>query len=152
MEQALDRSKLEQKDRAELATIVEAMGGKATSRAKKADLVEQILTLAGVPAEGAAPNGDRPADTGPSLPEPEVVVPADTAGEDGPAAWELDAPAEDEQPPAPSGDRAPGQNGQGQQGGQGDDDGEPGNRRRRRRGHDRNRGSRRPARPGRRSG
>ena len=35
--QALDRSKLEQKDRAELATIVEAMGGKATSRAKKAD-------------------------------------------------------------------------------------------------------------------
>src|SRR5690606_25586603 len=38
MEQALDRSKLEQKDRAELAAIVEAMGGKAPSRAKKADL------------------------------------------------------------------------------------------------------------------
>src|SRR5688500_14894758 len=32
---ALSRSKLEQKDRAELAAIVEAMGGRAGSRAKK---------------------------------------------------------------------------------------------------------------------
>jgi transcription termination factor Rho len=44
---ALSRSKLEQKDRAELAAIVEAMGGKAGSRAKKADLVDQVLELAG---------------------------------------------------------------------------------------------------------
>ena len=140
MEQALDRSKLEQKDRAELATIVEAMGGKATSRAKKADLVEQILTLAGVPADAAPTNGGRPADTGPSLPEPEVVVPSDTAGEDAPAEWEADAP--EEPAPVPERPATGAQNGQvGQQGGQapGDDDGEPGNRRRRRRGRDRNR-------------
>ncbi len=44
---ALSRSKLEQKDRSELAAIVEAMGGKAGSRAKKADLVELVLELAG---------------------------------------------------------------------------------------------------------
>ena len=44
---ALSRSKLEQKDRSELAAIVEAMGGKAGSRAKKADLVELVLQLAG---------------------------------------------------------------------------------------------------------
>ncbi len=63
---ALERSKLEQKDRAELATIVEALGGKAGSRAKKADLVDQILTLAGVgPAAAAtrAPAADAPAGT-----------------------------------------------------------------------------------------
>ncbi|MGH9117039.1 MAG: transcription termination factor Rho [Acidimicrobiales bacterium] len=45
---ALERSKLEQKDRAELSAIVTAMGGKAGSRAKKADLVDQVLRLAGV--------------------------------------------------------------------------------------------------------
>ena len=44
---ALSRSKLEQKDRSELAAIVEAMGGKPASRAKKADLVDQVLQLAG---------------------------------------------------------------------------------------------------------
>ena len=49
---ALSRSKLEQKDRAELAAIVEAMGGKAGSRAKKADLVEQVLQLAGAGSAG----------------------------------------------------------------------------------------------------
>ncbi|MGQ0617339.1 MAG: transcription termination factor Rho [Acidimicrobiia bacterium] len=54
---ALSRSKLEQKDRSELAAIVEAMGGKATSRAKKADLVDLVLRLAGAdlgPAPTAA--------------------------------------------------------------------------------------------------
>jgi transcription termination factor Rho len=57
---ALERSKLEQKDRAELSAIVDAMGGKAGSRARKADLVDQILRLAGVlPADdaGSPPNG-----------------------------------------------------------------------------------------------
>ena len=44
---ALSRSKLEQKDRSELAAIVEAMGGKAGSRAKKAELVDLVLQLAG---------------------------------------------------------------------------------------------------------
>ena len=60
--QPLERTKLEQKDRAELAAIVEAMGGKAGSRAKKADLVDQILQLAGV--EGTNGKTDAPAPKG----------------------------------------------------------------------------------------
>ena len=47
---ALSRSKLEQKDRGELAAIVEAMGGKPGSRAKKAELVDLVLELAAAPA------------------------------------------------------------------------------------------------------
>ena len=141
MEQALDRSKLEQKDRAELAAIVEAMGGKATSRAKKADLVDQILQLAGVPAAngvGAEPvappaNGAEPTDTGPSLPEPEVRLPAgyEAPDQEPLADWELEV--------GPEETSGQGRQQQGQHQQQRDDDGEPGNRRRRRRGRDRNR-------------
>ena len=127
--QALDRSKLEQKDRAELAAIVDAMGGKATSRAKKADLVDQILQLAGGggngngageppaaadarppigKAEGRSSAGKAKADTGPSLPEPEVRVP-EGAGtdEEAPAEWELEFGAVEDLPaetPATTGD------------------------------------------------
>ncbi len=42
---------LQKKDKSELQTIVEALGGKATSRAKKADLIDQILVLSGAVAE-----------------------------------------------------------------------------------------------------
>jgi hypothetical protein len=141
---ALERSKLEQKDRAELAAIVDAMGGKAGSRAKKADLVDQSLTLAGVsgPAEpangtprrgggngsgngsgsGGETTGDaavdaagdatgdapaaaeptRPADTGPSLPEPEVIIPAGVvaADDEAPAEWETAYGGDDAEPAA----------------------------------------------------
>src|SRR5262249_46667886 len=66
---ALSRSKLEQKDRSELAAIVEAMGGKAASRAKKADLVDLVLTLA-----GASNGGEKPpkASAAKSEPKPEA--------------------------------------------------------------------------------
>jgi len=151
--QALDRAKLEQKDRGELAAIVEAMGGKATSRTKKADLVDKILELAGVGAEPEVADGlsHEPAgDAGPSLPEPEVRLPEGATGSDVEplAEWEL---AIDDG--AASGDSSSGegrgaqatdgarqaQGGQGAQGGQQGDDGEAGGRRRRRRGRDRNR-------------
>ncbi|MDZ7679018.1 MAG: transcription termination factor Rho [Acidimicrobiales bacterium] len=49
--QALERSTLQKKDRAELVTIATAMGGKPGSRAKKADIIDLILELAGVPTE-----------------------------------------------------------------------------------------------------
>jgi transcription termination factor Rho len=52
--QQLERSALERKDRDELHTIAVALGGKPGSRAKKADIVDLILELAGVPAD----NGD----------------------------------------------------------------------------------------------
>jgi transcription termination factor Rho len=51
--QALERSTLESKDRESLQQIATAMGGKPTSRAKKADIVDMILDLAGV-TSGAA--------------------------------------------------------------------------------------------------
>ena len=163
---ALSRSKLEQKDRAELATIVEAMGGKAGSRAKKADLVDQVLELAGSGNGNSQPTSESS--------EPEVQAQARPQAheraeappvpeEEPPADWELavateapeeasaDAPGStegaerQEREPRPQGQQGrQGQRNQGQgQGpdGQGPrDDGEGGNRRRRRRGRDRERG------------
>ena len=54
---SIDVDGLERKDRAELATIAEALGGKPTSRTKKADIIGMILDLAGVTSAGpdAAP-------------------------------------------------------------------------------------------------
>jgi transcription termination factor Rho len=46
--QALERSALESKDRESLQQIATAMGGKPGSRAKKADIIDMILELAGV--------------------------------------------------------------------------------------------------------
>ncbi|MDQ2677949.1 MAG: hypothetical protein M3Y51_04335, partial [Actinomycetota bacterium] len=55
----IDLEGLERKDRAELATIAAALGGKPGSRAKKADIVQMILELAGVtPAEPPADAAD----------------------------------------------------------------------------------------------
>jgi len=55
--QELERSALERKDRDELHTIATALGGKPGSRAKKADIVDLILDLAGV----VSPASDGPA-------------------------------------------------------------------------------------------
>jgi transcription termination factor Rho len=79
---ALERSALERKDRDELMTIAQALGGKPGSRAKKADIVDLILELTGV--SGAA--ADQPSPT-----EPAEVEEADA--EDRPAA-EAEAPDE----------------------------------------------------------
>src|SRR3954462_1664607 len=93
---ALSRSKLEQKDRAELAAIVEAMGGKAGSRAKKADLADQVRQLAGA---GGNPgrNGSQGESTAP------FVAPAPVASQSAyepPAEWEF-AAAQDPAPATP---------------------------------------------------
>jgi transcription termination factor Rho len=59
---SIDLDGLERKDRAELATIAQALGGKPGSRAKKADIISMILELAGVtpdaPAPAATEDGD----------------------------------------------------------------------------------------------
>src|SRR3954447_2187529 len=154
---ALSRSKLEQKDRAELAAIVEAMGGKAGSRAKKADLVDQVLQLAGAGNPGR--NGSQGESKAPSVAPAPV---ASQSADEPPAEWEFaaaqdPAPAppepataaeeprgEEREQPEPehaepqqqSGDRP--ESGPRDGGVQGNrDDGEQGNRRRRRRGRDR---------------
>ena len=56
---SIDLDGLERKDRAELATIAQALGGKPPSRAKKADIITLILELAGVTgsASGDSPTG-----------------------------------------------------------------------------------------------
>ncbi len=61
----VERADLQKKDKSELQTIVEALGGKATSRAKKADLIDQVLELSGVvsntPAAEAEPAAEEAA-------------------------------------------------------------------------------------------
>ncbi|MEM8923024.1 MAG: transcription termination factor Rho [Actinomycetota bacterium] len=50
----VERGGLEKKDKGELQAIVSALGGRASSRSKKADLIDQILQLSGaaLPADG----------------------------------------------------------------------------------------------------
>ena len=51
----LSRSKLQRKDRAQLQIIARAMGGRPEPKARKADIVDMILELAGVDGDGQAP-------------------------------------------------------------------------------------------------
>jgi transcription termination factor Rho len=124
----LERSALERKDRDELLTIAQALGGKPPSRAKKADIVSMILDLTGVssgdaPAAAAADESAAPAKRAPrarkpeSAPEPERDAP-DADADEPPAEWELDAADDaggDDPNAQPAGD---GQRRQGRQGGQ----------------------------------
>src|SRR5688500_2366858 len=56
-EPVLERSVLERKERDELLTIARALGAKPPARAKKADIVDLILTTAGImPLADAAPD------------------------------------------------------------------------------------------------
>ncbi len=48
----LSRSKLQRKDRAQLQIIARAMGGRPDAKARKADIVDIILELAGIGADG----------------------------------------------------------------------------------------------------
>src|SRR3954469_4370920 len=92
---ALSRSKLEQKDRAELAAIVEAMGGKAGSRAKKADLGDEVLRRAGAGNPGR--NGSQGESKAASV-APSPV--ASQSADEPPAEWEF-AAAKDPAPATP---------------------------------------------------
>jgi transcription termination factor Rho len=52
----LERSALERKDREELTTIAQALGGQPRPRARKAEIVQLILELTGVEPSGAKPD------------------------------------------------------------------------------------------------
>ncbi|MGH9085088.1 MAG: transcription termination factor Rho [Acidimicrobiales bacterium] len=157
---ALERSALERKDRDELMTIAQALGGKPGSRAKKADIVSLILELAGVGGDDADAPGAPEAAEPPTKPargaktkeaapdEQPAGSSAERAPDEPPAEWELDAAAEASEDDGKGGDtgtrgqpaQGQGQNQQGQGAqGQSDDDGEGANRRRRRRGRNRDR-------------
>jgi transcription termination factor Rho len=85
--QALERSTLQKKDRAELMTIASAMGAKPGSRAKKADLVDLILELAGVPDGADAAKSAEAAAAEPEATPPEPAVgKADERADEAPAA------------------------------------------------------------------
>src|SRR5512144_1965709 len=60
--EALERSVLESKDREQLLAIASALGVKAGSRAKKADIIDKILESTGVTT--AAPAAAAPETTG----------------------------------------------------------------------------------------
>ena len=72
----LERGTLESKDRDELTTIANALGGKPGSRARKAEIVDLILDLTGTGSNGSSPDS-----TG-SVEEP-------------PAEWEVEATTEE---------------------------------------------------------
>ena len=52
----LERGTLESKDRDELTTIANALGGKPGSRARKAEIVDLILDLTGTGSNGSSPD------------------------------------------------------------------------------------------------
>ena len=58
---ALERETLERKDRDELQKIAGALGGKVTSRTRKADIIDMILEITGVTASAEAPAAPAPA-------------------------------------------------------------------------------------------
>jgi transcription termination factor Rho len=137
----MGRSVLESKERAELQAIAEQLSVKTNSRMKKADLIDGILSAAGV---GDAPSAERSADGGDDRPArratPAKAKAPETPAEEGSELDESDSPEG-------SGDG--GQRGQRQGGGGGQQrqfqgSAEPGNRRNRRnrRGRDRDRGER----------
>jgi transcription termination factor Rho len=103
---ALEQSALERKDRDELLTIAQALGGKPASRAKKADIVALILDLTGVSATDGSPS-----DTATSASTSESVAPVKKASrarkaapapesggaaDEPPAEWELETATDDD--------------------------------------------------------
>jgi transcription termination factor Rho len=95
----LERSALEGKDRDELTTIAQALGGQIRPRARKAEIVQLILELTGVEPSSAASEGGTPVadDTSPDAPS------AGAAPADAPAQGALpmgEAPAGDDAPAA----------------------------------------------------
>jgi transcription termination factor Rho len=69
--QALEQSQLESKDKDQLLAIAKALGLKASSRNKKADIITQILEMTAAPATPASP--------APSAPESSSAGPSDPA-------------------------------------------------------------------------
>ena len=96
----LERSALEGKDRDELTTIAQALGGQIRPRARKAEIVQLILELTGVESRAAVPDGGTPVpqDTAPDSPAEatptEASTTTDSAETSSPAPPEAAAPAE----------------------------------------------------------
>ncbi len=95
------RADLQKKDKSELQAIVNALGGKVTSRAKKADLVDQILEISGV----TKPSEDSPSESGPEDAEQSNAPVVDSGGSDAKGTTPADTFPEKEPSVAPKGDK-----------------------------------------------
>jgi len=93
----LERSALERKDRDELHTIAVAMGGKPGSRARKADIIDLIMGLAGL---APAPEGDGAEAAAESAPEAAPKPRKKAARAKAAPADEVPAGSDDEPPAA----------------------------------------------------
>ena len=164
----LERGTLESKDRDELTTIANALGGKPGSRARKAEIVDLILDLTGTGSNGSS------LDSTGSMEEPPAEWEVEATTEEVTVEEVTDEESEDADDGAGSPDdektdattdqgdgeggsdrannRSPGQDsgrqnqgrGQHQHRGQQGDPSEQGNRRRRRRGRERDQGPEEP--------
>ncbi len=164
----LERGTLESKDRDELTTIANALGGKPGSRARKAEIVDLILDLTGTGSNGSS------LDSTGSMEEPPAEWEVEATTEEVTVEEVTDEESEDADDGAGSPDdektdattdqgdgeggsdrannRSPGQDsgrqnqgrGQHQNRGQQGDPSEQGNRRRRRRGRERDQGPEEP--------
>ncbi|HEX7133327.1 MAG TPA: transcription termination factor Rho [Iamia sp.] len=112
MSGGFERALLEGKERNELSQIAESLGKKPPARAKKADIIDLIFSLAGVTegSEGPAPDADPAPEAPPAeaaAPEPAAEVEPAPAEPDGPEPDAADAadgePAET--PPAPAAEK-----------------------------------------------
>ena len=164
----LERGALESKDRDELTTIANALGGKPGSRARKAEIVDLILDLTGTGSNGSSPDSAGSVEEPPA--EWEVAVTAEEAtvekvtdeksedvgddaesSDDGKADTttdrgdgEGDSVRADSRNSGQDSGRQNQSRGQHQNRGQQSDQSEPGNRRRRRRGRERDQGPEEP--------
>ncbi len=94
---AIDLESLERKDRGELATIATTLGGRPTSRTRKADIIGMILELVGATDAPAGTTTDTPTDasTNPPTNPPSVPAPAPQGRPaDGSSAAESDGDAD----------------------------------------------------------
>ncbi len=99
---ALEQSVLESKDKETLLEMAKALGVKANSRLKKADLIDKILDTTG----SASGDGDGAGDTGATAPTEDTPSPSSSNGDDataGASAAEA-APAADTTPTGPDGE------------------------------------------------
>ena len=164
----LERGTLESKDRDELTTIANALGGKPGSRARKAEIVDLILDLTGTGSNGSSPDSTGSVEEPPAEWEVEAtteeVTVEEVTDEESEDAGDGAEPPDDRKTGAMTdqGDgkggsdradkRSPGQDsgrqnqsrGQHQNRGQQGDPSELGNRRRRRRGRERDQGPEEP--------
>jgi len=112
-EQQLERSVLESKERDELHAIAQAMSLKTTSRTKKADIIDRILTATGVTVDSTAQlspatNGAATTRSSPEVKEtPETSAGTETsAGPEKSAGTETSAGLETGGAPESNGERA----------------------------------------------